>query len=68
MSDGSGTGADSLWGYPSTGESRWPSALAVLVALAIQAALPDTIIVGPRFIVPALEAFMLISVLIGLGY
>ena len=64
MSDGFQTSAESLWGYPSPGESRWPATLAVLVALVIQAVLPDTITVGPRYVIPALEVVLLIPLMI----
>src|SRR5438046_2438869 len=63
MSDDSGTTAESLWGYPSSGESRWPAAGAVLVALLIQVLLPDTLTAGPRYIVPALEVLLLIPLM-----
>jgi uncharacterized membrane protein len=64
MSDGYQTSAESLWGFPSPGESRWPAAIAVVVALAIQALLPDTITAGPRWVVPILEALLLVPLMI----
>lgn len=42
------------------GEARLPAALAVLVAIALYAALPDTLILGPRVVVPVLEIALLI--------
>ena len=64
MSDDAGTTAESIWGYPSIGESRWPAAAAVAVALAIQALLPDKLTFGPRYILPALEALLLIGLMV----
>jgi hypothetical protein len=45
-------------GHP--GELRLPAACAVLVAVALYAALPGQLIVGPRFVVPALELVLLV--------
>jgi hypothetical protein len=42
------------------GEARLPAALAVLVAIGLYAALPDTLIVGPRLVVPVLELALLV--------
>ena len=64
VSDGFGTSAESLWGYPSHGESRWPAAFAVVVALGIQALLPDKLTAGPRYIVPGLEILLLIPLMV----
>jgi len=64
VSDGPLTSAESLWGYPSRAESRWPAAFAVMIALGIQALLPDTITAGPRYIVPTLEILLLIPLMV----
>jgi hypothetical protein len=45
-------------GHP--GELRLPAACAVLVAIALYAALPSQLIVGPRFVVPVLELVLLV--------
>jgi hypothetical protein len=42
------------------GEPRLPAAIAVLVAIALYAALPNPLLVGPRFIVPVLELLLFI--------
>ena len=47
----------------SPGEPRLPAAVAVLVAAALYAALPDTLIFGSRIIVPALELVFFVPVL-----
>jgi len=60
-----GSEADrALYGYPSGGESRWPSFLAVGTALVLQAVLPGRLTVGPWWLVPALEALLLIPLMI----
>ncbi len=64
MSDDVGTTAESLWGYPSSGESRWPATIALLVALVIQAVLPDRLTIGPRYVIPALEVALLVPLMI----
>ncbi|HUY65064.1 MAG TPA: DUF1345 domain-containing protein [Acidimicrobiales bacterium] len=48
----------SQWGDPSRSEPRWPASLAVLGALGLYVVLPDNLIadLGPRWLVPALEA------------
>jgi hypothetical protein len=46
------------------GEERWPVALAVLVAIGLQVALPDGLSFGPRWLLPALEAALLIAIAI----
>ncbi len=43
------------------GEARLPPALAVLVAIALYALLPESLVLGPRFLIPALEAALLIA-------
>lgn len=41
------------------GEHRWPPAMAVLVAAATYALLPQTLVLGPRFAIPAVELVLL---------
>jgi hypothetical protein len=45
------------------GESRWPAALATIVAIGLYAALPNSLLLGPRYVIPALE-LILVSVVI----
>jgi uncharacterized membrane protein len=54
------------WGVPSGGEPRWPPLLAVVVAIALQIVLPNTVIqgLGPRWLIPALEGVLLVALLI----
>jgi hypothetical protein len=46
------------------GENRLPPAAAVVVAAALYTVLPDSLQLGPRLLVPALEALLLIALLI----
>jgi hypothetical protein len=46
------------------GEVRLPAALATLVAIALYALLPDDLILGPRLVVPAVEAVLLVVLLV----
>ena len=43
------------------GEARIPPAAAVLVAIALYAVLPETLVLGPRFLIPGLELVLLIA-------
>ena len=54
------------WGIPSSGESRLPPLIAVGVAIGLQIALPITVIqgLGPRWVIPALEAALLIAMIV----
>lgn len=43
------------------GEARLPASLAVLVAIALYALLPDSLVVGPRLVIPALGVLLLVA-------
>jgi hypothetical protein len=43
------------------GEARIPPAIAVLVAIALYAVLPEPLVIGPRFLIPALELALLVA-------
>lgn len=45
-------------------EARLPPTVAVLVALALYALLPDPLQIGPRFVIPALEGALLVAILV----
>jgi uncharacterized membrane protein len=47
------------------GERRWPMALAVLVAAAMQFALPDRHVLQPTFLFPTIEVLLLVVLMIG---
>lgn len=55
---------EAAWGLPSPGEHRWPAALAVLVAIGLEIALPTRIVqgLGPRALLPVLEAALLVAI------
>lgn len=59
-----GGGDRALWGEPSPGESRWPATAAVILALGLQAALPGRLTIGPWWVVPALEAALVVPLMI----
>ena len=54
------------WGVSSHSEHRWPASLAVLVAIALQLVLPNRVTqgLGPRWLIPALEAALLVALVI----
>lgn len=47
------------WGVPSADRSYWPARGAIVVAAVLYLLLPDQLIPGPRWVVPALEAVIL---------
>ena len=47
------------------GESRYPAAAAIVVAIVLYAVLPSALVVGPRYLVPALELVLLVPLLVG---
>jgi uncharacterized membrane protein len=49
---------------PPRPEAHWPAQLTVLVAIVLQVMLPDRLHVGPRWLLPALEALMLVALII----
>src|SRR5690349_4758600 len=46
------------------GERRWPAALAVLVAIALYALLPESLLFAPRFLIPGLELALLVALVV----
>jgi hypothetical protein len=46
------------------GESRWPAAVATLLAIGLYGALPSDLVLGPRYIIPVLEAVILVVVVL----
>jgi uncharacterized membrane protein len=48
------------WGYPSEREPRWLARLAVVAALVLYITLPDKLILGPFWVIPAGEAALLL--------
>lgn len=50
------------WRDHTPGESRWPGSLAVLVAIAMQLALPSRVAIQPRWLIPGLEVLLLAAI------
>lgn len=44
------------------GESRWPAAIATIVAVGLYAALPNSLLIGGRYVIPVLEVAILAAV------
>ena len=49
---------------PPAPESRWPAQLTVLAAIGLQLALPDRLTVGPSWVLPTLEALLLVGLFV----
>jgi len=62
--DGRSPDEQAAWGFASSGESRWPSVVAVLVAIGLYIGLPNRLTPGPRFVVPVLEVLLVIPLVI----
>lgn len=58
------TRRSAAWGSTAQGESRWPASLAVIVALLFYVTLPSKLIVGPVWLIPALELALLLPLLL----
>jgi hypothetical protein len=50
------------------GEPRWPASLAIVVALGLYLGLPGTLTIGPRWVIPALEAALVVPLTISAPY
>ncbi len=51
-----GKSLDPAWGVAADREHRWPATLAVAAAVALTVALPNPLFLGPRWVLPAVEA------------
>ncbi len=52
------------WRRRTRGEHRWPALLAVAVAIVLQVGLPDQMTPAPRWLLPGLEALLLVVLLV----
>jgi uncharacterized membrane protein len=52
------------WLRRTEGERRWPVAVAILVAIALQVALPDQLVLQSRWLLPSLELTLVIALLV----
>jgi uncharacterized membrane protein len=54
------------WSYPPPGRSEplWPALATLVVAIGLQVVLPERVIAGPRWLLPALEGVLLIVLVI----
>jgi len=52
------------WLRPTKGESRWPVVAAIVVAIALQIALPDQLVLQSRWLLPSLELALLIALIV----
>jgi hypothetical protein len=50
---------------PAYGEARWPMAAAVLASMVLTFLLPDDLRLGPNLMLPVLEAFLLVTLVVG---
>ena len=51
------------WRRVTEGEPRWPASLAIAIAIGLQVALPDKLALAPRWLLPGLEALILIALM-----
>jgi hypothetical protein len=56
------------WRRPTQGETRWPAVTAVAVAVVLQGALPNRLVLHPTWLLPALEAMLLVALVIANPY
>jgi uncharacterized membrane protein len=52
------------WLRRTQGESRWPVAAAIVVAIALQIALPDQLVLQSRWLLPSLELALLLALIV----
>ncbi|WP_018333835.1 DUF1345 domain-containing protein [Actinomycetospora chiangmaiensis] len=52
------------WRRATTGEQRWPVALAILVVAGLQLTLPDEVVIGSAWLLPVLEIAVLVVLIV----
>lgn len=58
MTDQPDKSLDPAWGVVADREHRWPATLAVGLAVALTVTVPDPLILGPRWVLPAVETIL----------
>ena len=53
-----------VWRQVTDAEPRWPASIAIVAAIALQVALPSKLTFGGRYLLPALEAALLVGIVI----
>lgn len=61
MTEGERSGGRRPYPPPPASEPFWPAQAAILVAIALQLALPDSLTPGPKWLIPTLEGALLIG-------
>jgi len=51
------------WRSITQGEPRWPVSLAIVATIGLQLSVPDRLTISPRWIIPAVEAVLLVGIL-----
>jgi len=62
--DHPGAGALAAWRRDTPGESRWAAALAVAAAIVLQVTLPARLNLSSRYLLPAVEAVLLVALVV----
>lgn len=62
--DGAGAPGTPAWRRSTAGEPRWHLVLVVLLAVALQLALPERLGLRPKFLLPALEGVLLVALVL----
>jgi uncharacterized membrane protein len=58
---GAGAALTPAWRRLTEGEPRWPVTVAILAALALELSLPRHLVLGPKWLLPALGAMLLVA-------
>src|SRR5262249_11653177 len=53
-----------VWRRVTSGEHRWPVTIAMATAIALQFALPTRLVFGPRWLLPAMQAAVVVGLVI----
>jgi uncharacterized membrane protein len=59
-----GRAVDPAWRRHTRGEQRWPSAVAILAMIGLQAFLPERLSAGPRWLLPLIEVAIIVVLML----